>query len=98
MTNAATIVLDSAGSAILNESTNGDALVNFATNTAAGSFTIQNGRNFTTAGAFSNAGVVRVGASSTFTSTGSFTDALGSPLQLAGGSFTGASLANAYEP
>ena len=68
-TNAATIVLNGANSQIVNESdTNG--LTNFATNAAAGSFTIQNGRNFTTATGiteFANAGSMNITAGTTFT-------------------------------
>ena len=55
VTNAATIVLDGAASQIINQS-NADALANFATNAAAGRFTLQNGRNFTTVDGFTNAG------------------------------------------
>jgi hypothetical protein len=70
-TNAATVVLDGAASRIVNQ-TAGDALANFATNAAAGRFTIENGRNFTTAGDFTNAGDVTVGPASTFVTTGGY--------------------------
>ncbi|MCX7417981.1 MAG: cadherin domain-containing protein, partial [Planctomycetia bacterium] len=68
-TNAATIVLNGANSQIVNES-DANALTNFATNAAAGSFTIQNGRNFTTAAGiseFANAGSMNITAGTTFT-------------------------------
>jgi hypothetical protein len=94
VTNAATILLDGLNSNILNSNTAGDALANFATN--AGSFTIQNGRDFTTAGAFSNTtGVVQVGPSSTFNSTGGFTN--GGTLAMRGGTFNAPSLVNSGE-
>ncbi len=56
-TNAATILLDGSTSRIIDQSSN-NALANFATNAAAGNFTIQDGRNLTTAttGNFTNAG------------------------------------------
>ena len=97
VTNAATIVLDGAGSAIRNASNSADALSGLASNTAAGSFTIRNGRNFNTASAFNNAGVVNVGNASAFFANGAFTNTAAAQLQLAGGSFTTAtlSLANA---
>ena len=82
-TNAATVVLNGTASRIIDGSGN-DALKNFATNAAAGSFTIQNGRNFTSAGAFSNAGNVTVGSGSTFNSTGDYSQS-GGNTTLAGG-------------
>ncbi len=66
VTNAATIVLDGPSSAILRYADNTDALKGFATNAAAGDFTIKNGRDFTTAGAFSNAGLMTFGIGSDF--------------------------------
>ncbi|MCE2909997.1 MAG: choice-of-anchor D domain-containing protein, partial [Burkholderiaceae bacterium] len=95
VTNAADIVLDGVGSQILNASTSANGLANLASNTAAGRFSILNGRNFTTAGAFANAGVVSVGAASTFTTNGAFTNATGAELQMAGGSFAATSLGSA---
>jgi hypothetical protein len=47
-----------------------DALSNFTNNMAAGSFTIQSGRNFTSPSSFANAGAVKVGTGSTFTTGG----------------------------
>jgi len=76
VTNAADILLDGVGSQLLT-TTNANALANFATNAAAGDFTIQNGRNFTTVGAFSNAGDMAIGNTSTFSvlagGTGTYT-------------------------
>jgi hypothetical protein len=69
VTNAATIILDgTAGAPKFLDQSGHNALANFATNAAAGSFTIQNGVSFTTSSAgFSNAGIVNIGASSTLT-------------------------------
>jgi hypothetical protein len=67
-TNAATIVLDGVGSNIYNAATGTvSALAGFNNNQ--GSLTIRNGRNFTTAGNFTNTsnGILRVGDNSTFT-------------------------------
>ena len=94
VTNAANIMLDGIGSQLLNASS-ANLLASFATNAAAGSFTIINGRSFTTASSFSNAGVVNVGPSSTFTGGGAFTNQPTGQLQMAGGNFAGPSLANA---
>jgi hypothetical protein len=71
-TNAATILLDGSTAAIT-DGAGHDILRTFlATNLAAGSFTIENGANLTTASTgFSNAGSVTIGASSTFTVGGS---------------------------
>ena len=64
-TNAATILLDGVGSVF--------AAVNpLATNN--GSFTIQNGRNFTTVGALTNGGTLGIGPSSTLNITGALTN------------------------
>ncbi|MBI1925276.1 PEP-CTERM sorting domain-containing protein [Candidatus Poribacteria bacterium] len=75
VTNASTILLDGAGSQLLN-GTSGttNALANFATNAAAGDFTIQNGRNLTTPGAFSNAGIIMIDTGSMFTVDGAATN------------------------
>jgi hypothetical protein len=67
VTNAATILLDGPNSNLLRHDTGTNALANFATNAAAGSFTIRNGRNFATAGLLINAGNVTVGPASTLT-------------------------------
>jgi hypothetical protein len=65
-TNAANIVLNGAGSSILN-AFGDDVLAGLSVNASAGSFTIENGRNFTTAGDFQNSGTLVVGNGSTFT-------------------------------
>ena len=62
--NQATILLDGPQSNLFSTASN-NALVNFATNQ--GSFTIRNGRDFSTAGAFVNSGLLHIGATSTFT-------------------------------
>jgi hypothetical protein len=86
VTNASRITLDGTGSALLNDTNGTNALANFASNTAAGEFTIRNGRNLTTAGAFSNAGRVTVGTGSTFSASGSgFSNTTTGSLQMAGG-------------
>jgi hypothetical protein len=95
VTNASGITLDGVGSQFLNLSSGTNGLAAFATNAAAGNFTIRNGRNFTTLGAFGNAGIVQVGAGSTFTGSGLFTNQTTGQLQMAGGSYAGPSLSNA---
>ncbi|MBI2201524.1 MAG: hypothetical protein HYU43_06240, partial [Armatimonadetes bacterium] len=76
-TNAAAIVLDGPSSAIVNTS-GADALAGFAGNLAAGSFTIRNGRNFTTPDQFSNSGNITVGAGSTFGGGAAYNQTAGS--------------------
>jgi RTX calcium-binding nonapeptide repeat (4 copies) len=80
-TNAATIVLDGAGSQIVDQF-NANAIFNSAalnSNAAAGSFTITNGRNLNAAGALSNAGNVTIGSGSTLsTAAGNYTQTAGS--------------------
>jgi RHS repeat-associated protein len=71
-TNAATIVLDGPAAQIV-DLANQDALAHFTTNAAAGSFTIENGRNFTPTGAFTNAGTLIIGTGSTFMANGAYT-------------------------
>jgi fibronectin-binding autotransporter adhesin len=66
VTNAANITLTGTGSQIINQ-TNGNGLANFATNAAAGSFTLAGTRSLTTAGSFSNAGTLLVSKGSTLT-------------------------------
>jgi hypothetical protein len=63
-TNAAHILLDGVGSTFA-------AVAPLASNT--GTFEIDHGRNFTTAGAFQNSGDLVIGAGSTFVVTGAFT-------------------------
>ncbi|KPF54527.1 hypothetical protein D621_09240, partial [beta proteobacterium AAP51] len=96
VTNAASITLDGAGSQFLNATNSANGLANFATNAATGSFTLRNGRNFTSAGAFTNAGDLTVGTGSTFTGGGaSFSNLATGELLLQGGTQAGAALANA---
>jgi hypothetical protein len=62
LTNAATILLDGAGSRIFDQGSS-NALAKFASNTATGSFTIQDGRNFTSGAInFGNFGTVTIGS------------------------------------
>ncbi len=71
-TNAATIVLNGTGSQI--EDQHGvNGLTHFATNASTGSFTLQGGQTFTTAGAFTNKGLFTVGSGSAFTVGGTGT-------------------------
>ena len=77
-TNAANISLSGGSSAIVDQNGN-NGLVNFATND--GRFAINNGRNFTTAGNFTNSGTLTVGSSnSTFDVNGSLTNFSGTTL------------------
>lgn len=66
VSNASAIVLDGAGSSFIS-GTSGttSALANLAGNLAAGGFEIRHGRDFNTAGSFSNAGALTVGSGST---------------------------------
>src|SRR5439155_21154873 len=82
-TNAATIVLDGPASKIVNQN-NADALANFTTTAAAGSFTIGNGRNVAPGGAFANAGALVIGAGSTFAPGSGYTQTAGSTTLQAG--------------
>jgi len=86
-TNSANITLTGSTAKFLNSTTSGNALANFATNAAAGSFTINGGANFTTVGAFTNSGALTVGSGSTFTATGNYTNTGTSTVQ-AGGTFS----------
>jgi hypothetical protein len=65
--NSATIILNGVGSNFF-DGGGQDVLTNFINNTASGSFTITNGRNFTgtVSSNFTNAGAVTVGPGSTF--------------------------------
>jgi hypothetical protein len=77
-TKAANISLSGGSSAIVDQKGN-NGLVNFATND--GRFAINNGRNFTTAGNFTNSGTLTVGSSnSTFDVNGSLTNFSGTTL------------------
>jgi hypothetical protein len=88
VTNAATIVLDGANSALLDSNTGNNALTNFSTNAAGASFTLRNGRQFTRLSGFSNSGIVNIGSDSRFEvlSGGFVNNGVASQLQLAGGS------------
>jgi hypothetical protein len=69
--NAATILLSGPNSNVV-DNLGLNALSNFSNNEAAGSFTIQDGRDFTSSPTanFSNAGIVNIGSGSTFTTGG----------------------------
>jgi hypothetical protein len=84
VTNAANITLTGGSGKILNSTTSANGLANFATNAAAGSFTINSGANFTTAAAFINNGTLTVGSSSTFNATANYTNTGTSNVQTGG--------------
>jgi autotransporter-associated beta strand protein len=69
--NAAQIVLDGPDAKVLDDANN-DALTNFATNTAVGSFTLRNGRDLTLGAGFRNLGNLTIGAGSTLAVTGDY--------------------------
>jgi hypothetical protein len=80
VTNAATITLTGPTSKIINSSNSTDALANsLSVNAIEGSFTLAGSRNFTTLGAFSNAGKVTISSGSTFAvgGTDSYTQTAG---------------------
>jgi hypothetical protein len=79
VTNAATIVLDGAGSNFYRNSGTTNALAGFATNN--GSFTLADGRTFTTADNFANNGLLTVSAAR-FTVSGNFSQAAGGTLNI----------------
>ncbi|MDP3147781.1 MAG: T9SS type A sorting domain-containing protein [Ignavibacteria bacterium] len=80
VTNNAAIILDGASSQILNNTGDVNALANFATNSASKSFTLRNGRNFSTAAStFTNNGTLDCGTN-IFSGSGNFTNASGSTL------------------
>jgi hypothetical protein len=102
VTNGATVVLDGAGSSFINATTGTTAaLAGLSANAAGGSLSVRNGAGLTTAGAFSNAGAVRVGNASVVTVNGTYTQTGGSTtlengavsatglLDIQGGSFAG---------
>jgi hypothetical protein len=69
LTNAASITLTGSTSQIINDQNSANALANFATNTAPGSFSLLSGKlinTSVTSGNFSNAGKVTVGVGSGF--------------------------------
>jgi len=67
--NAANIILSGASYSFV-DANNRNALSALSTNLSAGSFTLENGANFTTAGAFSNAGMMDIGAGDIFSVDG----------------------------
>ena len=73
--NAATIVLDGLGSAILDQNSS-DAIDNLSDND--GSFTIRSDRDLRTVGAIRNDGSVSIGTGSVLTTTGNYVQAAGS--------------------
>ncbi len=82
VTNAANVALTGSAAEIENSSNSANALANFATNSATGSFSLLGGLNFTTAGNFTNNGTLSVGSGSTFAvaSAGSLTNFSGTTL------------------
>ncbi|MBV9761827.1 MAG: hypothetical protein JO340_14795 [Acidobacteriaceae bacterium] len=78
VTNAANIVLNGA-SATFVDSGSKSVLTNLATNTASGGFTLSGGAKFTTAGNFTNSGILTIGTGSTLTlgGAGSYTQTAG---------------------
>ncbi|HEV3080665.1 MAG TPA: hypothetical protein VGY66_12835, partial [Gemmataceae bacterium] len=96
-TDAASILLSGAGANLYTgASGTTDALAGLSSVTSVGSFTVQNGRNFTTAAGFSNAGSLTVGATSTFTVTspGAYTQSAG--LTVVDGTITSSSPGGAF--
>ena len=89
VTDAASIVLMGTGSSIVNTSSV-NALAGLTSITSSGNFSILGGRNFTTAGAFANAGGLTVGLGDTFTSSGAYTQSGGATV-LAGGTLASGS-------
>jgi len=79
VTNAANIVLNGAGSSFVDGGSH-NALSGFATNAATGNFSLQGGKNFTTAGDFTNNGVLNVGGGSAFDVNGNLTNQSGTTL------------------
>ncbi len=89
VTNAASITLDGTASAFLNQSNSANALTGFNTNTAAGSFTLKDGRTLTTpniTGTFTNAGSMTVQDTAELTASGIYLQSAGSTTLVTGGS------------
>jgi hypothetical protein len=84
--NAATLILDGPNAHVVDGGGN-NALAGFATNTASGSFTIQNGIHLTVNTDFTNAGALTIGAASTFETGVSYTQS-GGTTTLSGGTIT----------
>ncbi len=83
--NGANLTLDGPNAQLVDQSSQ-DGLARLTTNLGVGTFTVQNGRNFTTAGAFLNNGTLAVGPGSTFfaRSLSNYVAAVG---ELLGGTF-----------
>jgi hypothetical protein len=79
VTNAANITLSGFNSRIIDAAGN-DVLKEFATNASGASFTVNNTRNFTTAGNFTNNGTLAVGGGSNFSVNGNLTNFSGTTL------------------
>ena len=79
VTNAATIVLDGAGSQLV-DALGANGLRRLADNAAGGDLTLTNGRSAATTVPFANHGRLALGSDSSFTSTGSYEQAAGSTL------------------
>jgi hypothetical protein len=82
VTNAASIVLDGPGAQITDLLGNDALAGTFATNAAAGRFTLLDGAAFITAGNFTNLGSLTVGLGSTFGVSGNFTQGAAGTLDL----------------
>ncbi len=85
-TNTASILLDGASARVYSDTGTTSALASFTANAAGGSFTIQNGANFTSSQAFTNVGTITIGSGSTFTpgGTGGYTQTGGTTVLNAG--------------
>src|SRR5262249_61838466 len=79
-TNAATIILDGPNSNIYSDTGTTNALAGFTTNASGGTFTVENGRAFATAGAFTNSGKLVTGPAGQVQGTGNYTQAAAAPL------------------
>jgi hypothetical protein len=81
-TNAANLSISGAGTRVLDAifSQGQDALAGLTTNTAAGHFTVGAGYNFTTPGAFLNAGILEIGG--TVSIQGDYTQTAGAALDI----------------
>jgi hypothetical protein len=75
--NAANIILSGAGSHLTSSFTNTDALASLTTNAAGGSLTVQGSASISSTKAVTNLGTLNVGAGSTFSAAGSYTQSSG---------------------
>jgi hypothetical protein len=87
VTNAANITLTGTGA--LEDQSGANALVGLNDNASGAGFTINGGANFTTTGAFTNAGTLTVGSGSTFFATGNYNNTGGTTTVQSGGTFSG---------